>query len=393
MTTLLEHGPIDPSATAVIIHGDQLLLVGADADGLKPGDFAHDMLPPEYQHSRPTAARLPRSRSDQADVTRRSVPAPVPTFGRATASGQALEQPVPPQSEHQRFADRRASIAIDTRTARRRRRSRLVVGTLVVAGCAVGVVASPVLRVQRVELVGLSGLNEEAVMRTMALGDHPSMLSLKTRDIEQRLTEVPLIHSAKVWKEWPNRIVVEISERSAVAAIRSNGGWLVLDQHGGVLDTRTVRPDLPLLDLGGREVDEGSKDITALLEVANAASARLRREIDVLSIEGGGVTVQMRDGELSAAGTKVRIGHADDVEAKLRALATMMDDSTAVSFEGIATLDLTVADQPALIRATTLPSVVSAVGPVTGTVPASSESGVATPDATSAGPAGSNLKQ
>ncbi len=374
MTTLLDHGTVDPAATVLIIHGDRLVLVGADADGLRPGN---DLLPPEYNSDRPAVARLPRTRSQA--VARPS--------GAPEASEETDESP-----EHQRFAARRESIAVDARTARRRRRSRMVLGALVVACCAIGLVASPVLRVQHVEIVGLSGLNRESILQTMALGDHPSMLTLKPRAVEERLIAVPLIHSATVWKEWPNKIVVEISERSAVAAIRSNGGWLVLDQHGGVLDTRTVRPDLPLLDLGGRVVNEESKDITALLEVANAASARLRRQIDVLSIEDGGVTVRMREGALSTAGTKVRIGHADDVEAKLRALATMIDDETAVSFDGVATLDLTVADQPALIRSTTLPAAFPAAGPVTGTVPAGPESGAATPDATSEGPTGSNLK-
>ena len=238
--------------------------------------------------------------------------------------------------------------------------------------------ASPVLRVQQVELVGLNSLNRESVLRTMAIGDHPSMLGLKTADVERRLTDLPLIHSATVWKEWPNRIVVEVSERSAVASIRSNGGWLVLDQHGGVLDTRTVRPDLPILDLGGQEVAEGAKDITALLNVASAASARLRQQIDVLAVEaGGGVTVRMRSGSLSEAGTVIRIGHADDVAAKLRALATMIDESTAVSFDGVATLDLTVADQPALLQKWVAPSLparpADAEEPVTGTVAEPSE--------------------
>ncbi len=386
MTTLLDHGTIDPAATVLIIHGDQLLLVGADADGLRPGD---DLLPPQYQSGMPDVARLPRTRSERAVRAQQQ-----PTALRNPQEHlQIIEdhRAVEP-SEHQRFTDRRASIAIDARTARRRRRSRLVLGSLFIGCSGLVVVASPVLRVQQVKMVGLTGLNEEAVLQTLALGEHPSMLSLKTRDLEARLTEVPLIHSAKVWKEWPNRIVVEISERSAVAAIRSNGGWLVLDQHGGVLDTRTVRPDLPLLDLGGREVDQGSKDIAALLNVANAATARLRREIDVLSIEAGGVTVQMRGGAISSAGTKVRIGHADDVDAKLRALATMIDDSTAVSFDGVATLDLTVADQPALIRATTIPAVDPATGPATGTLPSDAKSATVNGDATSVGPAGSNLK-
>jgi cell division protein FtsQ len=252
-----------------------------------------------------------------------------------------------------RFAERRAAAALDGYNAKRRRRFRAMSAVMVSVGAVLVVFASPLFRVQHVDVIGLKGLSRETLLHDVLLDDQPSMLTLKTVEVEAQLKKVPLVHTVNVWKSWPNHLVIEVSERFAVATVRSTQGWDVLDQLGEPIESRPVRPDLPQIDLTGRPLNSADPAIIGLLRVASASSPRLRQQLDRLSSGPEGVSLSLRAGVLSNRDLRVRIGQADDLQAKLRALETMLDPDAKPKLRGFAILDLSVADQPALMPPTT----------------------------------------
>ncbi len=318
-------------------------------------------------------------------------------------------------TEDRRFADRRAAVEEEHFTSRRRRRGRMVAAVVVLAGAGLGIGASPLLRVQHVHVVGVQSLNRQVVEQEVNAAEHPSMLTLKARDIEARLNALPLVNDARVWKQWPDTLVIEIAERFPVATAQSAQGWVVMDQHGNELERRQARPDLPQLVIDPTQVaqtsvgaDRAPDEVQQLLRVAIGSSARLRQQIDVMEIRNDGVEIRLRPGVIANDDLVIRFGHVDDIEAKLRALETMLDPATKAQLTGISVLDLTVADQPALMPPTTLApapevpesSIEAANGDVpNGAVPIADQQETASveapikQDATRDGAPGSNLEQ
>jgi cell division protein FtsQ len=347
---------LDRDETILEISGDRLVILGPHEV-----DHHHDVV--RTAGTRRTVAVATASSvetPEDADPVNRDGVAP-----RTTSS-----------FEHQRFTDRRALVAEEQVTNRRRRRGRAVAGAVLVSGAGLALSASPLLRVDEVRIVGLHSLNPQVVHDAVDASDHPSMLTVKVAEIETRLNALPLVHGARVWKQWPDQLVVEISERFPVATAKSEGGWSILDQRGEVLETRQARPELPQFDLTG-PIDPNDPGVRDLLQVAIGSSPRLRQQIDSLSLRGDGVEIRLRPAVVDNDELLIRFGHVDDVQAKLRALETMLDPATKAPLQGLSVLDLTVADQPALMPPTTIAVEV---------IPASDANATASTDAVSSTP-------
>jgi cell division protein FtsQ len=333
---------LDRDATFLEIDGDQLIILGLQetrSSGERVSSKGRVHVETQAGGQTPHGA-----------TTRRTLTTAV----AAGADRQADAAGAVKTDEHQRFTDRRAAVAEAAFVGRRRRRGRIVAAGLVLIGAGWALVASPVLRVSDVRVVGLQSLNPQVVLDAVDASEQPSMLTLKVTDIETRLEALPLVHDANVWKQWPDQLVVEVAERYPVATARSGSDWLIIDQRGEVLETRQVRPELPQFDLLGQPVDPSDKTVQALIQVAIGSSPRLRQQIQTLSMSGEGVELRLRPGIIDNDALVVRFGHVDDVQAKLRALETMLDPTTKAPLDGLSVLDLTVADQPALMRPTTI---------------------------------------
>jgi cell division protein FtsQ len=351
---------LDEEVTVLEIDGDRLVMSGVTSVVAAGSTGEANYLPSDYLDMETRRAPLQR----EVPIRRIIAASTVSNGVGVTSKAHHSDTNHAGTNEDPRFVDRRQAVAIDAYNARRRRRSRIVIALMVIIGAAIVIGSSPIFRVHQIEVVGLKGLSRETLLSAAAIEDQPSMLVLKTAEVERRLATVPLVQNVKVWKAWPNRLVIEVTERFAVATVRSPQGWAVLDQLGGTIEHRPVRPDLPRIEISpdssaGGPANGGSNandpTVMQLLQVANASSPLLRQQIDQLSMHPDGVSITLRDGVIQNPDLSIHFGHVDDVDAKLRALATMLDPATKAKFQGFLTLDLTVADQPALLASTVLP--------------------------------------
>jgi hypothetical protein len=104
-----------------------------------------------------------------------------------------------------------------------------------------------------VAISGLGYTDSVAVAEAIALSETGSnnVFLLRTRDIRQRLLDLPSVADAQVRVALPNRLVVAITERSAVLRIAHGGAMYLLDGDGVVLEVRAASAppleDLPLI--------------------------------------------------------------------------------------------------------------------------------------------------
>jgi cell division protein FtsQ len=275
-------------------------------------------------------------------------------------------------------------VAVDPRMRARRigvrrdagqRRLRRITLVLLLVALLVGAAAasrSPLLDVDRVTVEGGEHTTADEVRREAAVQLGEPLVSVDVDAVRERVERLPWVDHATVSRRWPSAVNVQVTEREAVALVPVTGSHAALvDAEGRVLSIErsvppaTDGPDAPtgaggeggqdaavvpppglpeglalLTGVGGPIVEGGvlEGDAREALEVALALSDRLPGVATSVSVD--------LEAELAAGGV-VRFGGADEVDAKVTAVETVLDQ---VDLACLAVLDVTVPGSPALTR-------------------------------------------
>lgn len=206
------------------------------------------------------------------------------------------------------------------RAVRRPRRWPFVVVILVAMG-AVGVVHSPLMAVDTVEVLGAARSDVRRIVDGTGVGAGALLLWVNAGAIEQAVASDPWVADVRVDRIWPNRVVVEVIEHQAVVWIEGVLGWMLVARDGTVLE-RAAEPGSGLLlaELafpdrlpGDRPVDPAWHEI---VEMALVLSDDI----------GGTLRLEMRGAEMwtSTFGYEVRFGHPIDLADKGRTLRALL---------------------------------------------------------------------
>jgi cell division protein FtsQ len=149
----------------------------------------------------------------------------------------------------------RGHVLTDERTERRRQRVRwrrlLIVALLLAA--VVGAVAlyrSPLLRVREVEVIGAKNLSAEQVAKLADL-EGTSMFRAPLDEAEARIVELPFVKAAKATLRWPDKVRIEVIERTPWGYWELAGKSYVIDTDGVILADVKPPEGAPLIhDLG-----------------------------------------------------------------------------------------------------------------------------------------------
>lgn len=113
------------------------------------------------------------------------------------------------------------------------------------AGVATAIVAgrfllySPqvlLLKPDQIELLGNHVVSREAVLQPFARDRNRSVLLIPLDVRRSQLQQLPWVESARVLRILPNRIRVELTERTPIAFLRNGRDLALIDAHGVVLD-------------------------------------------------------------------------------------------------------------------------------------------------------------
>ncbi len=130
----------------------------------------------------------------------------------------------PVESSRARFERRAAEV--------RQRPLRLVVILGVVVGLLVGVgyllLGSSSFAAREVRVEGVGGADADAVVAAAQVPLGTPLARLDTGDIAARVEAVPLIRSAAVSRGWPSTVVISVSPREPILAVRGPDGRLTL---------------------------------------------------------------------------------------------------------------------------------------------------------------------
>lgn len=258
----------------------------------------------------------------------------------------------------------RPKVAIDPRIRERRiavrrdegrRRLRLIliamaIVTTVLAGW--GVTRTPLMAVQRVDVLGNHHTSVDAVVDASGLRRGEAMTDVDERVVEARIRRLPWIAGVRVVRDWPRTVHITVTERVPAATVRAkNSPWMLVDAGGRFLENVELPvDDLPAIEgtppaaaPGGR-LDERS---LAVLKVATGIPADRVPIVRVVAVRRDG-TIELR---LAAPpvgpGGIVEFGPPDQVHDKLIAVFTVLD---RVDTSRLAVLDVRVPSAPVITR-------------------------------------------
>lgn len=231
------------------------------------------------------------------------------------ADGTRLHRrPVEPEARtRKRFARRQ--------WARRWLAWRVVVAVLLLVAAVAGTVwlvfFSTVLDVEGVEVEGNAMLSDDRLRQAAAVPTGEPLALADLDAIRARVESLPAVKSVDVSRQWPHSVLLDVTERQAVAVIEVDGRMRGMDESGVVFRTYSARPPgLPRIkvaaDTRGEAMAEGAAVVRSLPDdVARRVDFVELRTVDQISLE-------LRDGRT------VVWGSAEQSEAKARVLGPLL---------------------------------------------------------------------
>ena len=173
---------------------------------------------------------------------------------------------------HDELFRRRQTVVSRQRASRFLQLLRPFLGALLtVALPALGatwILTTPQLRVLEIDLAGYEKVERSWLINSLASIRGAHILWLSLEDIEGRLSRHAWIESVEARKELPNRLVVTVHEKKAVALLREGSKVAYVDGNGVVIDNYDPTVGSSDLLLLSSRVNS-SRSIASALEVAS----------------------------------------------------------------------------------------------------------------------------
>lgn len=206
-------------------------------------------------------------------------------------------------------------------TARQRRRRRiwLATGAAVVALVLGSIAAaySPLFSVERITVVGTSGLDAAAVSTALSGQLGTPMPLVDESAIKAELVRFPLVESYSLEARPPHELIVRIVERTPIGAVPGDAGYTLVDAAGVALSTTPEPPaGTPLLEIQG---GPGSAAFEAAGQIFRSLPESLRSQIATISATTpNDVTLTLSDSRA------IVWGGTSDTGEKIRAVDRLM---------------------------------------------------------------------
>ncbi|MCB8956082.1 MAG: FtsQ-type POTRA domain-containing protein, partial [Nocardioides sp.] len=168
---------------------------------------------------------------------------------------------------------------------------------------------SSYLAVQGVDVRGTSQLRESQVVAAAAVPDGEALATVDLDRIRARVEALAPVRSADVSREWPDRVRIDVTERTPVAVVEIAGHLQGMDEDGVVFRDYARPPaDLPRVESGP---DAGSDALREAALVVAALPEDLAAKVDHVQVDTvDQITLVLRDGRT------VRWGSSADSDLK-----------------------------------------------------------------------------
>ncbi|HLF60347.1 MAG TPA: FtsQ-type POTRA domain-containing protein [Acidimicrobiia bacterium] len=220
-----------------------------------------------------------------------------------------------------RLKERRQVVAEDRARRNIGRLLKLMIAP-VLGGVAIWVVLSPWLSVDEVVTTGVTASETHGALADLGVVAGTPMMLIRPERVQQALLADPWVKSASVMRDWPDRVIVQVEERVALAWVETEAGWAHHALDGVALPSaQTPDGEMAWIRLPEASPADGKavRDLLGALEFVAGLPEPLR----------AGTTIRMSgNGEFwgEVSGYEVRLGRAVEMGAKARTLTALLGE-------------------------------------------------------------------
>ncbi len=120
--------------------------------------------------------------------------------------------------------------------------------------------SSPLLETKSVVVRGCNELTEKEVLTLAHVREGVNILAVNTASVAERVRRNPWVKEVHVGREYPNRIVIDVKERSAVALIKQGDEMYLLDREGIAFKLFAGEDNVDLPVLTGFSAEKTGRD-------------------------------------------------------------------------------------------------------------------------------------
>lgn len=202
-------------------------------------------------------------------------------------------------------------------------------GLILVIAIVCFLLLSPIFAIQDIEVRGNSIVSSKYIVSASGIFFGENILKMNKFNAIDKINSVPAIESAKIKREWPNKIVITIEEKDAIAETSFYGSKLVICDDGDVISviTDSTATNLPFLDgivvqdviVGAKLLCSDGQKLEKYLEVL-----KILKENDMLNDI---VKLSYKDGILIhfALGHIAFLGETDNLQYKISWLKGILE--------------------------------------------------------------------
>ncbi|MGW6913200.1 cell division protein FtsQ/DivIB [Kitasatospora sp. NPDC054939] len=159
------------------------------------------------------------------------------------------------------------------------------------------------------------------------LGDGP-LARVDLAEVERRVTAIPRVARAEVWRGWPHTLRVKVVQRKAVAAVKGEDGRFTQVDAGGVsFATESAPPGgVPVVELRlSQQAKDSGEVISPAQLVQGAVTVAAGLPADVARRAGAVLVHSYDDIRLQLnGGATVRWGSPEQTDRKARVLVALL---------------------------------------------------------------------
>lgn len=195
---------------------------------------------------------------------------------------------------------------------------------LVLVAAAGFALHSPWLSLHEVEILGSVRSDPAAGVAKAGVGEGAILVWIDTGAVADQVRRDPWVADARVTRVWPDRLVVEVIERTPVIWIEGFTSWMLVAGDGTIVQVAPapeggyLRAAVPFADM-----PPGSLPVDPIWGELVAFAVVLRDDI------GGALTVETRGTEVwtEVFGHPVRLGNPIDLADKARTLRALLGEA------------------------------------------------------------------
>lgn len=251
---------------------------------------------------------------------------------------------------------RRKKVLTEKEKRLRQRRRRLIKTVFLITLCAMLLTAAALtyflLIVDIIEVYGCTRYSAEELLQNSGLKTGKHIWLERTQEAERKLEKNAYVASAVVTRVYPDKLVVNITEREEAAVLVGMNVQAVIDKDGYVLYIGARADYTGLIKISGmgssgyhvnqrlgEESDFNSRTLVTLLEAVY--SSGLEKEITGIDL-GNPLSINMD----TASGVIIHLGQPDRAEEKLANFKTVLPTLKSMGMANRGTLDLSAQGDP-----------------------------------------------